>query len=79
MPDTIKTKQALNSAEKASNAVGQAEDHPSERMREQAEHSLISAEMAVRQAEEAGGDSAALQRAAEQVEQGRAKVDDVSF
>lgn len=75
MSDPHKTEQALHSVESATNAVEQAEAHPSGRMIEQADNSLVSAEIAVRQATDRGNESEELSNAVDQLEEDRAVLD----
>lgn len=67
-------RQALNAVEKAMNAVGQTGDHASEQLVEQAENSLIHAEVAVGQAQQDGDNSEAIQQASAQLEQAQRKL-----
>jgi hypothetical protein len=75
MADAHKTEQALNSVEKARNAVEQAQDHPSGQMNEQAEYSLMHAEAAVTQASEHGEQSDELTQAKAQLAEERSNLD----
>lgn len=73
MADQTKLSQAQNSVEKATNAVGQAGDHPSERMISQAENAVAHAEGAVNQAKDASGSSA--EQLEDQVQSARSALD----
>ncbi|WP_438448720.1 hypothetical protein [Gorillibacterium sp. sgz5001074] len=59
--DRNKLSQAQNAVETANNAVGQAEDHPSDKMVQQAEMSLLHAQAAVHQAQDESGSAEQLQ------------------
>ncbi|PZE19570.1 hypothetical protein [Paenibacillus xerothermodurans] len=70
MAEQNKVTQAVNSVETAHNAVAQAEEHPSDRMLEQAEQSLRHANASVGQAFNTGHTEAAS-RLNEQLEEDR--------
>jgi hypothetical protein len=74
MANTHREKEALNSVRKATNAVGQAGDHPSDRMIEQADNALIHANVAVGQALDTGERSEALSSAVAELREGESKL-----
>ncbi|MFC0214981.1 hypothetical protein ACFFK0_21455 [Paenibacillus chartarius] len=74
MADANREQQALNSVEKALNATGQVGDNPSEQLVEQANNSLIHANVAVGQALQSGEPSEALRSAQEQLQEAESEL-----